>query len=523
MKKINNLVKYELINLKRGKLIWIIYLLYIFGIQQIISSMYNNGQFSLTLVGLIQNSWLPLNFIMIPIILLSMKIGESDDDIFKTLDISVKQIILSKFITLMVIGLVILTLNLILYILIAAINTVSTEYFLYNIIGYITNTVVCLIVCNFLGLLIGEVFSRYAGDVIGFISILILFVVLSNFYKLSNTIFPLIDIRTFPNKFDVISYDKSYLCHNTFWLIIALISLQLILMHRHNLKTSLTLIVSIIFCVPLTIYMFYTSPQFYDIHSRTDVIDGNYCNNNYNTFFAKNDCGYYVDKYNMQLNIDDKLENHCSMEIKMDKDNINSLELGLYEKFKISRLEINNQIIDFNRTNHSFIAKLPNNCKKGEVIKMDVYYSGKVNTIWQQGNQLFFVRNNWIFLADVFEWYPKLNDSKIKEFNLNIKSSGKNKIYSNLDGDNKLQEWNFYGKDSEIFLISGNIKERNYRGYLVVGNEEVINDNNQCDVTISIINKENLNGITKIVYSPFIPGGGKITKPYEKAYLHPDN
>lgn len=530
MRKINALVKYELINFKRGKLIWVMAVLYIFGIEQCISAMFTFGEHYLTLVKLIQNSWLPLNFIMIPLMLLSMKIGESDDELFKTMDISLKQTMMGKILTLIIIDIIILALNLGVAIIIALIKKVSIEYFLYQIGGYAVNTIVGLIVWSFLGLLIGEIFSKYGGSVMGFITIIILFVILCNFYKISNHILPVIDIKVITKKFDVIAYDKRYLYHNLFWIIMSSVFFQLILIHRYLqenkrkalLKVKCILLISIIFCGFLGVNICSMNPKYYDIRLRTDAMNAGDTNNP-KTFFGKEDCGYYVDKYNMNLNINDNIENYCSLEIKIYKDNINSLELGLYEELTLSKVEVDNQPVEFERTNHSFIINLPREYKKGETINVNTHYSGKINTVWIQGEEMFFVRNNWMFLGNVFEWYPKLNDSRLKEYNLDIKFTGENKIYSNLDGESTLCQCNLSGKDSEIFLVRGNVKEREYKGYLIIGNEEVISNNQECNGLIDMIENENLKGIKKIVYSPFVPGAikGKMDKPYEKGYLHP--
>lgn len=530
MRKINALVKYELINLKRGKLLWVMAILYIFGIEQCISAMFTFGENSLTLVKLIQVSWLPLNFIMIPLMLLSMKIGESDDELFKTMNISIKETMMGKILTLIIVDIIILALNLGVAIIIALINKVSMEYFLYQIMGYIINTFICLIVCNLLGLLIGETFSKYVGSIIGFIAIIISFVILCNFYKVSNDILPVMDINVMTNKFDVIAYDKRYVYHNLFWVIISSVFFQLILIHRYwqeNKRQALfklegTLVIAIALCVFLGVNVYSMSPKYYDINSRGDITNGKYTNNNHETFFGKEDSGYYVDKYNMDLNINDGIENYCSMEIKIDKDNINSLELGLYKELTLSKVEVDSQTVEFERTNNSFIINLPREYKKGETIKINTHYSGKVNTVWTQGKQLFFIRDNWMFLGGVFEWYPKLNDSRVKEYNLDIKFTGENKMYSNLDGESTLGQCNLSGKDSDIFLVRGNVKERQYKGYVIVGNEEVISNNKECDGLINMIERENLREIKKIVSSPFVPDvlKGKMDNLYEKGYLY---
>jgi len=113
----------------------------------------------------------------------------------------------------------------------------------------------------------------------------------------------------------------------------------------------------------------------------------------------------------------------------------------------------------------------------------------------------------------------KLNDENIKEYYLNIKYSGGHKLYSNLNGEHILGHYKFTGKDREIFLISGNITERNYRDYLFIGNEEYVNSNSKCDDLIKFMEDKKLTNIKPAVFGPFLPGGGKMDKPYEKACL----
>jgi len=83
-------------------------------------------------------SWLPLNLLMVPILLLSMRIGQSHNDIFKITDISDKEVILSKIATMFIIKGVILFFNIILLVALGLICKVSIGYFLYQSIGYIT-------------------------------------------------------------------------------------------------------------------------------------------------------------------------------------------------------------------------------------------------------------------------------------------------------------------------------------------------------------------------------------------------
>jgi hypothetical protein len=527
LRKINALIKYEFINLKRGTFIWVMVGLYAFGVQQSIASMYLGGSSFLSLVDLIKVSWLPLNFIMIPVLLLSMKIGKSENEIFNTMDISPKEIFMSKVATVGIITGVILALNIILATTIAIVCRVSIQYFIYQSIGYIINTVIFLVVCSSLGLLIGQTIGKHVGEIIAYITIIVLFIIMCNFYKASNVIVPLINIRSLPSSFDVISYDKSYLYHNIFWIIMTLIFLML--SYRFHLETKQkrkfillrlgVLLLSCAACTYLAVGIYSMKPSFYNYIRRNDA---KIINNNNTTFYADENSGYYIDKYIMDIDISNKLKNNCEMEIGVNKDSVKSVELGLYGELIISKVEIDGSKLSFNRTNNSFTVNLPKEYKNGEKLKMKVSYEGEINTKWiNQGHRLFFLRNNTMFLADVFEWYPKLNDNTLKEYNVNIKYNGNNKIYSNLNDENKAGEYKLSGKDREVFLISGNIIERKYKDYLFIGNEEYVNSDKKCDSLIKVVGRERAEAVTKIVLAQFIPGGGtSMDKYYEKAYLY---
>lgn len=514
MKRINALIRYELINIKRGALIWITLILYVFGLQQIISCIHFDSSV-LSLVEFIKYSWLPLNFIMIPIMLLCMQVGGSENEVFNSMDISHKEIVCSKVGFMFLINGTIFLVNVIILIIFGINSRVSLHYFLYQSLGYIVNNFVFLIVSGLLGLFIGQVVSKHVGDVVAFIIMIMLFVALCNFYKLFNTIVPLYDIKAMTSTFNIFSYDKSYLYHNLFWLVMAFI-LFTITFTNNNKKAKPAIIIKLVLpclaCIYLATSIVLMTPVYYNICLRNEAANGQ-------TFFSKANCGYYIDKYDMNINLNNKLKNTCNMEVKINGDSVNSMELGLYEKLNISSLEIDGKSLNFKRTNHSFIVKLPREYKNGETVNMNVVYEGDINTMWLQGRNLFFVKNNELFLADVFEWYPKLNDSKLKDYNVKIKYTSKNKIYSDLDGNRKLNGYKLQGKDREIFLVSGNISERKYNGYLFVGNEELIKDNQQCNYLIEDIKKSNSKEVNKVIFAPFIPGGTKMDIGYEKAYL----
>lgn len=528
LRKIGALIKYEIIDARRGLLLWLTVGLYAFGVQQAISSMFSGGISFLSLVGLIRISWLPLNFIMIPVMLLGMKIGQSENEIFKVIDISQREFQLSKIVSMLIIDGAIFAINSLLAIAIAILNRVSIGHFLYQMAGYTLNTVIFLLVCSSVGLFIGWAISRHVGEIISFIVIIVLFYIMCNLYKMSNGILPLIDIRSFPGSFDVISYDMRYLYHNIFWIVLVIIlfsvtyifaNIKIVRVRSIILPTSV-LMLAFIACSYLALQMNSLKPTFYNITSKTDSMKGNFENTSTPTFFSKENCGYYIDKYKMDLSIDTLLKNNCDMEIKVSGSRIDSLELGLFEKLKISKVEVDGQQLSFDRTSNSFIVTLPRKYNNGEAIKMNVTYEGKIDTIWKQGMELFFARNNALFLADVFEWYPKLNDNVVKDYNVILKYNSNHKVYSNLDLEVKSGEYSFTGKDTEIFLIGGNITERKYKNYLFIGNEEHVNNDGQCDNLLNSIAKDKSFKANKAVFAPLIPGGNKMGKSYDKAYLY---
>lgn len=526
LRKLNAMMRYELINLRRGILIWVIAVLYAIGIEQVMTSMFSSHSDFISLVGLIKVSWLPLNFIMLPLMLLSLNVGYSKNDVFDTLDISPGEVLMSKVLAVSVVNGLVLGANLLITVVIGIINRVSIGYFLYETAGYALNTIIFLLVTGSIGLFIGQVLCKRIGVAFSFILIIVLFIVLCNFYKLYNFIIPVINIRMLPGIFDVISYDKVYACHNILWTIISFILLLITYIHLdwrgRNVKlvTSQTAFIAIsaIVSIMLIIEIAVNQPTFYDMGKRSyDDKQQKYISEQIESFFSKADVGYYVEKYKMNMNIDSSVSNDCDIDIRVKGENVKALELGLYKKLKISKVEVDGELSDYHRTSNSFIVKLPKEYKQGELIKLKVAYSGIINTTWVNGEEVFFVRNTAMFLGELFEWYPKLNDLSTKEFSVDINYKGKNKIYSNLNGKGKSGSFKFSGKSNDIFLISGNIAERNYKGYTFIGNEEYINNDNECDMLLTSYPTLKSGKAGRVILAPRIPGGSSVS--YEGAYI----
>lgn len=525
MNKIKSLIKYELLDLKRSPLFWVMGILYIFGIQQVIGNMTSRGGSYLTLIGFQKDSWLPLNLLMIPILFIGIKIGKNENDIFKSMDISFKEFLVSKLLIISLINFIIFFISIVIFTVISLLSKVSLQYFIRNSIFYITNTIILLLMCSSLGLFIGSFISKHVGDVISYILAVGSFVLLSNFYKEPIGLFPLINCNVLTSVFYVNTYEKSYLYHNVFWALMAVNFIVLIVIKGVWKKKTLKILsvavfsISILICAYCFSNVISVKTTYYDIYSKRDA--GFYNKkNSISTFFSNDDCGYYVDKYSMDISIDNKINNVCNMQVVINKDNVNLLEFGLYNKLNISEIQVNGKKTDFKRTINSFIVEFPKAYKSGDIVDVEVAYQGEVNTIWDQSIKMFYVSDNRVFLGDVFEWYPKLNDSLQKTYDMKIKYDGKNKIYSNLDGTSQEKNYKFSGKDKEILLISGDLQEVKYKDITIIGNEEYVNNSEYCDIMINRMEKELGGKGDKIILGTFIPGGKKMKENYEKVYYY---
>lgn len=534
MKKINGLIKYELLDLIRSKIIWIMLALYIFGVEQSISSMYVLGQFKIGFVSYFKTSWLPLNLVMFPLLIIGVKVGMSRNQIFETFSISIKEKVMSKLICMVVVGAFIWIPSMIITIIMACISKTSFLYFINLFLWYITNLTLLLVITSVIGLIIGEVVTKRIGEIPTFLILLAIFVLLCNFYKEGLGIIPLYYVDTFASTFEFFTYDKLYIYHIVFWLIfliIGVVALFLYKIRECNVKSKQTYILNSILgiglclCIFIIIKILPLGATFYDITSNIEYKDSNgnlnndYINNQNNTYYHSGDIGYYVSKYDMNLTLQDNFKNICNMEIKITNPNTKFLEFGLFYKMNISKIYMDNKEINFERIDNHFKVNIPQDKLENRDMNLTVEYDGNINTEWLQGRKTFFVKNSSMFLADVFEWYPKLNDEKFRDYNLNIDYKGNNKIYSNLEGDGKN---NFEGNDREIFLVSGKVIEKNYSGYTLVGNEEYFKTDKQCDNIINSANKrlekDNLEkNIDTIILTKENPD--KVEIQYKKTYL----
>ncbi|MGL5352817.1 MAG: hypothetical protein ACRDA5_05760, partial [Clostridium sp.] len=415
------------------------------------------------------------------------------------------------------------------YTYVAIVCNVSIDYFIDLFKVYLINTIIFLTITSIIGLVIGQYIPKLIGEIPGYIILLFSFLFLSNFYKEGNGILPLYHIDTFPSTFDMFSFNNIYILYIIFWVVVFTLGLNLLYESGEvnswmKGKKIIAIIIMVLICSGIAIVALKNSPTFYNVvaNEKDEKINTRDLDNS--TYYAEKESGYSISEYNMNVKMSDTLENKCEMIFNIEESDVREVEFGLFKELKIDNIKVESKDVDYEREGNVVKVKLIDKTEKNSILKIEVAYKGKVNTVWQQSHKMFSVKKESIFLADVFEWYPKLNDGKIKKYNVKVDYNSNNNIYSNL---NEVSEKNFSGEDQEVFFVSGNLKEVDYKGYKIVANEEYLKTNYQLDNTIKsfeVIKKQrNIpdNEVNKIIYAPNLPG--KIFTNYKSAYLNTGN
>lgn len=522
MKKSTSLAKYEFINLLRSKLFWIMAGIYIIGIEESIRLMHTESGLNIGLIYYFKSSWLPLNLMMFPLLLIGYKLGKDKNEIFDILNISKSQRIKGKVIPLVIISLFILLSSTIIAIIIGIISRVSFGYFMYFFGIYIINCIIFLATVCSLGLFIGTIIESKIGDLKSFILLLLVFLILTSFRSISANILPLFGAPTISSTFRWQEFDMKYFVYIIFWIgLFILINTCILLYYKFSKKIILITILGVAFiCISVNIqddyngsYYEYISKSKYDL-AKSHGFSG--MDMDKFTYYSSEDLGYEVTKYDMNIIFNEHIKNTCKMNIDIFNDDVDELEFGLFNKLEVKEILIDNEKVDFDRKGNSVKIKLSSKLQMKN-IEVQIIYEGNVDAVGEEKTDLFYVNNNSIFLSDVFEWYPKLNDNKEKDYILNIKYSGSNKLYTNLIQDSN---GTYMGSDKEIFIVSGKITERQYKDYTLIGNEEYFKSDEQCEKILEFSKELDLDSFSDkkdIIMAPNIPGIERIK--YKNTHL----
>ncbi|CAM3021349.1 hypothetical protein HAHI6034_12160 [Hathewaya histolytica] len=144
MKKVRALYRYEMINLVKSKIFWGYTGLFLFGLQQMYSALIGEGRFMGGVSSIINFSWLPINLIMLPLMIILYYVGKSRNEIIDTLDLSIRERLYSKLLVTVTLNLI--SLILVIFLLIyGGLSSLSPSYKNSLLIGFIVSYVITIV------------------------------------------------------------------------------------------------------------------------------------------------------------------------------------------------------------------------------------------------------------------------------------------------------------------------------------------------------------------------------------------
>ncbi|PPK43928.1 hypothetical protein, partial [Clostridium algidicarnis] len=343
MRKIKALIRYNFLNLHRIFIIIIMMILFLFGIQQQLWASRISGAFHLNLITFLKTSWLPINLIYIPILIINEIISSSDQEIFHVLNISKKERFLGKFFTSAVINLAIIIVNVLILVGVAIIAKAPLKYSLYLISMFLLNIFTGLFCCSAIGLLIGETMSKFRYRILSYVLIILFFLGTNNFFKEPNILTPIMKFDPLSSTFELFSLDKLTLYHFMLWNLIGLLAMYLIynikdlqFLKFRNKIILCFLIVAIFSC--LFVGSKYNPDRYFILKDNI--------NENYEKESNLSE-GFTIESYNMKLKLKDRIFNDCNMDIIINNKNLNKLNLSLYHSLKVSSINVNEKEVEF--------------------------------------------------------------------------------------------------------------------------------------------------------------------------------
>lgn len=89
MNKALKITRYEWLNLKRNKTFYVMLIILMLGYILLFKELFfKNGEYAGGLISFAKSNWLPINFIMIPLLIIDMNIGKSSNEIFDAVNVS---------------------------------------------------------------------------------------------------------------------------------------------------------------------------------------------------------------------------------------------------------------------------------------------------------------------------------------------------------------------------------------------------------------------------------------------------
>lgn len=163
---------------------------------------------------------------------------------------------------------------------------------------------------------------------------------------------------------------------------------------------------------------------------------------------------YEIQKYNMNLELTNKLKNKVTMLINFPKDS-KDITLALDNIFVIKNLKINNNSVSF--TNKNDVVTIHSSHKQGDTITLTMEYEGTVDVVNNIGVNTYYVTKSAINLPGYFfDWYPNIKGQSSIDFNISVDAT--TKIYSNIPSVSS-NEKHLVGSSNSLNIFAGQYQQ----------------------------------------------------------------
>ncbi|MGL5149546.1 MAG: hypothetical protein ACRC7N_03105 [Clostridium sp.] len=391
------------------------------------------------------------------IMYISINIGLINKDVFKPL---LKKWWVEPFANILVISKVIIVINILFFgasLYVYFNEGISLEYYLNGLIG---NTLIFNLGL-ILFMIIGLIISKYSKKVFGYIiSIILIYVLNQNYFQNSTTNLPDFNEYTFKELMShfyslpaykmningklsaLINYDDFFFYHCLFFIIVIIATgiIYFALNNDYNKKKII-----------LTISIFGAILIYFNMGLQYDTYSKKYSNKS--SKFIVQEQGLKVNKYIMDLELGDKINNSCTISGIIEREQeivIFALDKGL----KVEEVIINNKKVNFE--NKDNIVKVNVEGITGEV-DFKIEYSGEINYRDNYDMVQYFSRDEDSFLTDNIAWYPMVKGENEKEYEIRVKTQ--NDIFMSIEEVSNSDNYStFKGKTNGLLLVSGFLK-----------------------------------------------------------------
>lgn len=560
MEKFKGVFKLDINNLFKSKIFIVSMILLLLGVGQIFIIICTDESL-ISYLSLFKYYALFLLFLNFSSIFLLVKLSEEKNEIFKSMNISIKEQGLSKILMVIIINLLYSFTAVMLYIVFGLITRMDFIGILAYIKPIIIYQFITILIYDGIALIVGKLFIKYINGFFAYLISGILVFLSAGIYSIGINvdkprIFSLYITPFLASALNGIKENKVFESSAILWICISLIliclycalelksrknticvfiiiiplvitSFKMIGNIKENLPTKLNCISNIYYRNYLENQLVFSVPEEYkeemiseghtiipktnltklNEDNEIDILyndDNSYIEEEQYIIEIKDEVPYSVSNYKMDINLKDGFSNKCRMLVNKKESDLKILKFSFFNKSKVKTLTINGQNADYEMDGSSIYIKIPEGIKDDE-LNMYIEYSANIYTYFGNVQEADFIMDKSGFLSGGFPWYPKLINNDEEEYIVNIDSESDN-MYSNLNVDKKDGEYLITGVGKDIILMYGDISEIEYDGYIIIAPTPILKLNTNASKIVGVAKEyekyNNDHNIKKIFLTP---------------------